>query len=645
MLDILRQHSQSWIIKALFGIIIAVFVFFGIYSYRDQRPGGGILAYVGEKPILVKDYIEEYDGMARQIQSENPGVTKEDLDRMGFKQQVFRQMAVRALIFDQADKLGVSVSAEELRSQIARLTPFQNDKGQFDLELYKQKIKSLGMSVERFEDDQKRTIILEKMTEYSILPAYISLNDLRYIYNFSQEKASVDYVTFPAAEFASKVEVTEERVKQTYESGKEKYKRPAQVKIEYLELSPAALADPKAVASKDARDYYDANQEKFKHDDMVKAGHLLVLLPPDPKPEQVKAAEKRLIDLAARLKKGEKIEKLVEQKGEPAVTGEDLGWVAKGVMVPEFEQALFAMKKGEVSGPVRTQFGLHVIQAHDKKAAGVTPFEEALEEIKMELAAEKAAETIGKTVDLALEEFLSGTELAKLAQAKNLQAKTSEFFSRDKAPLELGLAPEALALLFSQPAGKAVPQALPAGDGFVLAKVMEIKPEFIPTLEELSGTITAEILSAESMKLAQAKAKETSAALANPDTRAAAEQQIKSQLKTSPPFGRQGFIPDLGQMPDLAEAALSAKAGQWLPGAFESTESFVVARLKERVHPSDADWLRDRNRVVGQVAPRFQEEMMYGYMQYLLEKNPPKIVNKELLGGDPFAGPQTGGKS
>lgn len=645
MLDILRQHSQSWIIKALFGIIIAVFVFFGIYSYRDQRPGGGILAYVGEKPILVKDYIDEYDGMARQVQSENPQVTKEDLDRMGFKQQVFRQMAVRALIFDQADKLGVSVSSEELRSQIARLTPFQNDKGQFDFELYKQKLKSLGMTVERFEEDQRRTIILEKMTEYAILPAYISLDDLRYIYNFSQEKASVDYVLFPAADFASKVDVTPERIKEVYESGKEKYKRPAQIKIEYLELSPAALADPKAVAEKDARAYYDSNQDKFKHEDMVKAGHLLVLLPPDPKPEQIKAAEKRLTDLAARLKKGEKIEKLVEQKGEPAVTGEDLGWVAKGVMVPEFEQAVFAMKKGEVSGPVRTQFGLHIIQAHDKKGAGITPFEEALEDIKMELAAEKAAETIGKTVDLALEEFLSGTELVKLAQAKNLQSKTTGFFSRSKPPLELGLAPEALALLFSQPAGKAVPQALPAGDGFVLAKVVEVQPEFIPTLDELSATIKADIVAAESLKLAQAKAKETAAALANPDSRAKAEQDVKAQLKTSPAFGRQGFIPELGQVPDLAEAALSVKAGQWLPGAYEAIESYVVAQVKERTYPTDADWQRDRNRVVSQVAPRFQEEMMYGYMQYLLEKNPPKVLNKELLGGDPFATLKTGGKS
>jgi len=632
MLDILRQHSQSWVIKAIFGIIIAVFVFFGIYSFRDQRGVGGVLAYVGDKPILVKDFMSEYEGALRQAQAQNPSLTKEDLERFGFKSQVLMQMAGRVLIFDQAEKLGVNVSQAELQAEIARVPAFQNDKGQFDYELYKEKLKSVGLIPENFETDQKRDLLYEKMVLYSILPVYVTAPEVRSIYNFSQEKAVVDYIPFPARDFASQVNITDDKVKEVYEASKEKYKRPAQAKIEYLEISPAALADPKQVTDQEAKAYYDGNPDKFKHPDMIKANHLLVLLPQDAKDEDVKAAEKRLTDLAARLRKGEALDKVLAAPGQPAVTGGDLGWFGKGTMVPEFEQAAFSVKKGEVSPTVRTQYGLHVIQVVDKKPEGVTPYDEAKEDIKRDLAEDKAAETMGKTVDMMLEELIGGADISKLAQAKGLASKTSELFSRQRPPLDLNLTPESLSLIFSQQPGKAVPQAMASGEGFVLAKLVELKPEYIPPLEEVAKTVNADILTDESLKLAEAKAKEVAADLMTPEGQAKVDQAYKGKFKTSEPFGRQGIIQELGQAPALAEAAFSAKAPGWLPGAYGVVSGFVVAKFKERQVPTDAEWMRDRGKIMAQAVPFQQEQMLRAYMQYLLEKNPIKTVNKDILG-------------
>jgi peptidyl-prolyl cis-trans isomerase D len=632
MLDILRQHSQSWVIKAIFGIIIAVFVFFGIYSFRDQRGVGGVLAYVGEKPILVKDFMSEYEGALRQAQAQNPSLTKEDLERFGFKSQVLMQMAGRVLIFDQAEKLGVAVSQAELQAEIARVPAFQNDQGKFDYELYKEKLKSVGLSPENFENDQKRDLLYEKMVLYSILPVYVTAPEVRSIYNFSQEKAVVDYLSFPAREFAAQVNVADDKVKEVYEASKDKYKRPAQAKIEYLEISPAALADPKQVSDQEAKTYYDANPDKFKHPDMVKANHLLVLLAQDAKDEDVKAAEKRLADLAGRLRKGEGLDKVLASTGQPAVTGGDLGWFAKGTMVPEFEQAAFTLKKGEVSATVRTQYGVHVIQVVDKKPEGVTAFDEAKEDIKREMAEDKAAETLGKTVDGMLEELIGGADIAKLAQSKGLTSKTSEFFSRQRPPLDLNLTPESLGLIFSQQPGKAVPQAMASGDGFVLAKVVEVKPEYVPSLEEVAKTVSADILADESLKLAESKSKEVAALIATPEGQAKVEQEYKGKFKTSEPFGRQGAIQELGQAQALAEAAFSAKDPGWLQGSFAVVSGFVVAKLKDRQFPSDAEWQRDRAKIMAQAVPFQQEQLLRSYMQYLLEKMPIKIVNKDVIG-------------
>ncbi|WP_243440121.1 peptidylprolyl isomerase [Fundidesulfovibrio soli] len=632
MLDVLRQHSQSWFIKAVFGVIIAVFVFFGIYSFRDQRPGGAVVAYVGDKPILVKDFIAEYEGMLRQAQAQNPNLSKDDLERFGFKNQVLMQMVNRVLLFDQAEKLGVSVSQAELQAEIARVPAFQNDKGQFELELYREKLKSVGLSPDTFEADQKRDLLYEKMVYYSILPVRVTPEEVRSIYNFAQEKAVVDYVPFLGADFASKVEVSPERIKQVYDSSKEKYKRSAEVKIDYIELTPANLADPKNVTDQEAKAYYTDNTDKFKHGEMIKAGHLLVMLPQNAKDEDVKAAEKRLNDLAARLRKGEPLDKVMAAQGQPAVTGGDLGWFGKGTMVPEFENAVFVLKKGDVSNPVRTQYGLHVIQVQDRKPEGVTSFEDAKDDIKKEMAEDKAAETIGKTVDQLLEELIGGGDMAKLAQSKGLAVKSSDFFNRQRPPADMGLTPESLTVLFSQSAGKVVPQPLSAGEGYVLAKVVEMKPEAIPALEEISEAIKTDIVAEEAMKLAEAKAKEVAGMLATPDGQAKVELEYAGRIKAAQPFTRQGVGPDLGQAPALAEAVFAAKGPGWLPEAYGVAKGFIIAKVKERSFPTEADWQRDKPRIMSQALPFQQEQAFRSYVQYLYEKTPLRLVNKEILG-------------
>lgn len=636
MLDILRQHAQSWLIKVLFAIIIAVFVFYGVYSFSERQRGVGILAYVAEKPILVKDFLQEYEDQVRAAQAQNPSITKEDLERYNYKQQVFFQMVRKILILDQADKLGVALSQTELQSDIGRVPIFQNDKGQFDYDLYKQKLRSLGLSPEAFELAQSQEWLFEKMVLYAAMPAYVAKQEARSLYNYSSEQAQVSYLDFPATDFASQVTVTPEQVKAYYEANRERYKRQAEAKIEFVEVSPRLLAKADAVTDQEAKGYYDANPDKFKHPEMLKASHLLVLLGPDAKDEEVKAAEKRLTDLAARMRKGESLEKLLTQQGQPAVTGGDLGWFAKGTMVPEFEQPAFGLKKGEVSGPVRTQFGLHVISVQDKKPEGTASFEESKGEIKREMAEDKAAETVGKTADQILEELLGGADLAKLAQNAGLTAKTTGFFSRTNAPAELGVGPEGLNLVFSVAPGKPVPQALSTGEGFVLAKVVEAKPESFPAVEEVTEQVKADIVSEESMKLAEAKAKAAAEQVQTPEGAAKVLQDAKNKLKAGAPFGRQGFMQDLGMVPALAAAAFAAKDPGWLPGAYGTARGYVVAKLDARIVPSDADWQASQDKVMSQIIPLRQEELLIAYLQYLFEKQPIKIVDKSILGDIPL---------
>lgn len=644
MLDNMRQHAQSWVIKAIFGIIILVFIFYyGVSSFQG-RPGTGILAMVGDTPILVKDFLSEYEDNLRAAQAQNPSLTSQDLEKSGLKTQVLQQLVLRTLVFDQAEKLGVGVSQTELQTEIGRIPEFQNASGQFDLELYTQKLKSLGLKPEGFEQYQRNILLQEKMFTYLSLPVVVSQQEVRPQYDFVQEKASISYLEFPPADFAGKVQVTPEQVQSSYESNKEKYKRPAEVKIEYLEISPSALADPAQIADQDAKAYYTANPDKFKHPAMVKASHMLVLLAKDAPAGEVAAAEKRLNELAQRLRKGESLEKLQALPGTPPIRAEELGWFGKGTMVPEFEDPAFALKKGEVSGPVRSPFGIHIIQVLDKKPEGVTAFDEAKDDIKRELAEARAAETVGKTADQLLEELLGGAELSKLGATKKLTSQTTGSFTRQAPPENLALTPESLALIFSMPAGKAVPQALTTGEGFVLAKVLEVKPEAVPPLDDVASQVKADILAAEAMKLAEEQAKAVAAELKTPEGQAKIEAQYKDKFKTSAPFGRQGFLRELGLAPALAEAAFGAKAPGWLPEAYSLQSGYVVAKLDRRIAPTDADWLRDKQKYMSQALVALREGLISGYLQMLYEKTKPRLIDKSVLGGEDLPDPM-GGKS
>jgi len=379
---------------------------------------------------------------------------------------------------------------------------------------------------------------------------------------------------------------------------------------------------------------------------MIQANHLLVPLPENATDDQVKAAEKRLNDLAAHLRKGEPMAKVLAIPGAPAVQGDDLGWIGKEGTKPEFESA-FALKKGEISAPIRTKFGLHLIQVTDKKAEGVTSFDEAKADIKKEIAANKVSETLGKVTDQMLEELIGGAKLEKLAKDKGLTVSTTDYFSIRDIPKELEFTKESANLLFSLPAGKALPQVVAAGngltvDGMALVRVLDVKPEHVPALEEISDTIKKDILVRKSAQIAEAKAKETVGLLATPEGQAKVEAQYKTQFKTSEPFNRFGPIPDFGPVPQLSSAAFAAKAPGWL-GAFAVPGGVVLAKLEKRAAPEESEW-QARKDQFARGAQNAQEEQIYrSYLGALREKTPVRIVNQQIL-AVPAASGEKGGE-
>jgi len=639
MLDTMRKHARSWGVKAVFAIIIIVFVFyFGFGSFKPDK--GNLVATVDGRAVTGSELSKNIDEQYRLIRQNNPGLTMDELKKNGFFWDVFNTMARNILIEQDAARLGIAVSADELRYEIAQIPTFQNEAKQFDKTRYEQILDTNRIKVADFESDYRDTLLMQKIDQYMGLPAFISEAEAKGIYLFSREQVQLDYILFSAQDFKDGVAPTAEQIQTYYDASKQQFQEPAQAKIEYLEINPHTLANTAAVSDEEIKAYYDTNIARFTHDEMIKARHMLIQLPPDAPEADVKAAQGKLKELAARVRKGEDFDAVLAsaQKSGVNIMGGDLGWFAKGSMVKEFEDAAFALKKGALSEPVKTAFGLHLIKVDDRKDAGSTPLDEAKEDIRSQLAEEKAAdELMNKTLDKVMDLVLGGMDLAKAAAEAGLKTAQTDYFSKENPPADLRLPAESLGQLFSMAPGSVTDAPLTTDDGYVLAKIMDVKPAFIPELAVVKDKITAILIDQEASRRAEEKAGEVQKKMTDQAGLQSVLAEYKDKILVSKPFMRQGFIPELGMAPNLSEAAFSATGQDWFPAVYKVNSGAVLAKIDKRIPASDADFDKEKARLIDGLASSKKREIVGGYILSLMGKAKIDMANTQALGPRPDA--------
>ncbi|MFZ5811994.1 MAG: SurA N-terminal domain-containing protein [Thermodesulfobacteriota bacterium] len=638
MLDAIRKNAQSWGVKIVFGLIIVVFVFWGVGNFGTDT--ASVVAYVDGRPILVKDFEKTLEENMRLVHNQNPNVTDKELLEGGFRWQVFSQMLTQAILAAQAAKLNISVSDEELRREIARVPAFADDKGKFDSQKYEVLLKSNGLSPAEFETDMRRTLTLEKLGGYVTLPAQVTEAEARGIYEFSREQAVIEYLPFLAEAFSQGITPPDEEIKAFYDANPDKFRTPARIKIEYLDLSPQTLAKPAEVSDADIEAYYKANSKVFERPEAVEVRHLLVMLPADAPEADVKAAEKKLADLAARLKKGEDFASLLPKTtdADENLMGEDYAWLSRGALPKEFkafEDAAFALDKGTVSNPIRTTIGMHVLEVRDKRPAGTAALDEVKDEVRSILAEERAADRLTKVMDAVQDKVVAGMELAKAAEEEGLAVGQTMLFPKDQPPVNLKLAPQALETLFGLAQGKTTDTPLTTEDGFLMAKVLEAKPAAVAPLDEVRDRIVSELVEKEALKRAKEKAEAVASEMKSPEGVAKVLAEYKDKIALSQPFTRQGFIPGLGMVPPLAKAAFDRKSMDWLPQVFAVSDGYVLARPEKRVAPDPAAWNADKDKWMESLLQSKQSELFRAYLTTIQEEAKIEMVNADILGPRP----------
>jgi peptidyl-prolyl cis-trans isomerase D len=438
---------------------------------------------------------------------------------------------------------------------------FQENGGFIGEQRYQQllRMQRPPMMPSEFETNVRRGLTVEKLR--ASVTDWLSVPDkeLEETYRRRNDKIKLAVVTFNADSFRGQATASDAEVTSYFDGHKDDFKIPEKRKIRYVLLDIEAIRAKVTVPQADIEKAYNSNIEQYTTPEQVRASH--ILLKTEGKTDaDVKAKAEAILKQA---KAGADFADLAKKNSEDesnAKNGGDLDYFGRGRMVPEFDQAVFAMQPGQISDLVKTQYGYHIIKLVDKKSAATRTLAEVRQQLTDQLAYERAQAQAAVLAEKLEKQVSKPADLDKVAKAEGLTVQESGFFAREEPILGLGPAPEATNKAFDMKQGD-VAGPLRASRGFVFETLVAKQDPYVPKLDEVKDRVRDEVLKQKARDLSTQKAAELAAKLkAAPDFEKAAKA-AGFEAKTTELIARDAPIPDLGAAPAVEDAAFKLPVG------------------------------------------------------------------------------------
>jgi peptidyl-prolyl cis-trans isomerase D len=581
MLKVMRRSFQhlKWVLWFVVIVFVAfIFVDWGMGRVRGDRSTSGEIASVHGEPITAVDFDRQYKQTEDRYRQMYKGNWSPALARaMDLPNQVLNGMIERRMLLDAAQRSGMRVSDEELAEKLQSMPAFQRN-GQFvGASEYAGVLASYGLTVEQFERGYREDMLIEKFNALVAASLVVPDERLKSQFESQSERAKIEYVLIPPAKPASAAAApSEAELKAFYDQNKELFRQPERRKLKYLLVEQAKLREKLKPTPAEIQAYYDAHADEFPVPERVHAAHILVKVDKDATPAQDAAARKKAEDLVARAKKGEDFGDLARKNSEDPgskAQGGDMPPFGRGQMVPPFEQAAFSMSPGEIRGPVKSDFGYHVIKLLAKLPAGKQTLAEATPRITSLLtqnqvkdAAERKADALAKAVT----KNASDEDLRKLADDV-VSFDASDWVAAQGQVPGIGYAPGFLKAAFALKKGEVSPQPIPTPRGPAIVKVADVKPPGIAEFSEARARVTAELTRRRNDERELARTAPVVAELRGGTALPAVAKRFETEVQTPAEFGKGAPIGTLGSSPALSDAVFKTPSGQYgdpvaLPG-------------------------------------------------------------------------------
>ncbi|MBE1161189.1 SurA N-terminal domain-containing protein [Dyella acidiphila] len=435
MLQSLRDKMQGWPAIVVLGIAVLAMSFFGIEGYFSSQVDT-FVAKVGKREVGQQQYQDAMNRIRQQQRAQlgdqfDPSV----FDKPEFKQQIVDELVDQQLLLQANEDLGMRVPDQSLREAIASNPSFQVD-GQFNSDMYRAQLASAGMTPDMYQESLRTSLQGGLLPDAISGSTIVTQTDVDRYLDIKLQRRDIRYFVLPH-EAPADSQVSDSQVQDYYKAHQADFMNPEQVSLKYIEVNGTELKPESVPSDDDLKKRYQSELSRFGLPEEREVSHILVNVPKNATPDQQKAALDKAQKIAAEATPAN-FAKLAQQDSDDVgsrLTGGDLGWLQKGVTNPAFESAMFALQKGEISKPVLSDEGYHIIYLRDVRSGQTKSFAEVRDQLLKEATAadhDRAYnEAAGKMTDLTSQ---NPGSLEPAAQALQLQIKETPLFGRNGGP-------------------------------------------------------------------------------------------------------------------------------------------------------------------------------------------------------------------
>jgi peptidyl-prolyl cis-trans isomerase D len=504
----IRDHATGWIAWVIVILISIPFALWGIQKYLSPTSNDAV-AVVNGTDVSINEFQRTYQRQRSQLQSLLGGqfdINQLDEDRL--REEALNQLINDEVVLQAAHAEGLRISDQQVAQAVQSQQTFRQD-GVFNEALYDQWLRSQGYSSEGFWIDLKRSMMAEQLVAGIASSAIVTERELANIARLQGQKRIIDTLTVPTARFGD-VKIEAEAIKAHYEANQVDYVSPEQVKLKFIEVSRDAIAADVDVDDEELRAVYERRKADFQIPEQREASHILLTLPDDADEATVADARARLEALKAQIDNGASFEDLAREHSEDPGSsrqGGSLGGISRGIMDPAFEDAVFSLALNEVSDPVRSAFGLHLIRVDAINTSKVPSFDEVRDKLRAEYQADKAEQIFVDQVEtMTTLAFENPDSLEAVADALGLTVNVTDWMSRMATSNSgIGRNPDVLEAAFNpdvlQNGFNSEPIELSPSRVIVL-RMAEYQPSQQEPLDKVKEQIERDLAAREARKLA-----------------------------------------------------------------------------------------------------------------------------------------------
>lgn len=579
MLNAIRKRSGSILVKLLLGLLVLSFAAWGISDVFTGRATSDTVAHVGDAEISVREAAEEYRRELQRLRAALGGeFTPEQARQAGLAEAVVNRMIQRALIAQAAKDLGIVISDDLVRADIARSAEFQNQFGKFDDLRFQEALRNNGLSEGRFVElvrgDMMRDQLLSSIDAGALPPAIMV--DALYRHHFEKRVAETALVA--DADMPDPATADAEALAAYHTANAKRFTAPEYRGFTAIAIDAKELAQEIAVSDDALRAAYEDRRDEFASRERRRLAQMLL---PD------EATAKRARGMLAEGKTFAAVAKEMAGLDEETI---DLGWMTREELLPEVAEPAFAVASGETSQPIKSPLGWHLVHVVEVERASQQSFAEARDTLAKEIALEKAIDSLFAMSNQLEDALAGGATLEEAAAKLDLKAvKIDAVDATGRAPDGKAvdhplLGPQVLDAAFSTPEGAQSPLTEKGSDSYFVLRVDRIRPPKLRPLDEVRDEV-AEAWRAEQRAIAARAAAEAllkKVEAGTPLAQAAAERGIK--VVTTEPITRRGEGAAEPLPPTLVAALF--RGGERQAAMARAEGGHVVAQVKQ-VIPAD----------------------------------------------------------